>query len=96
MYSRGRLEKSADSADLAKRVDKLLYDEVHRVYVGVTEEALLLINTEFQCVYECVVERSVLHAVINPWTGEVITGGPGHITVRVTSVTSVQYHKTSI
>lgn len=82
VYNRNGLEKTADSADLAKAIDRLLYEETHSVYVGVAKERLLLLDTDFQVVCECEVEGRILDAVVNTWTGEVVTGGPGNISVH--------------
>lgn len=81
VYSRNGLEKTADSADLAKSIDRLLYEETHDVYVGVARAGLMLLDREFEVLYECVVEDKILDAVVNTWTGEVVTGGHGNISV---------------
>lgn len=87
VYLRDKLQKTVDSADLAKRVDRLHYNETHNasecVYVGVCSEALLLINKEFQCVYECCTKATIIYAVLNLWNGDIVTCGQGNITVRV-------------
>lgn len=86
VYVRGKVERSAESADLAKRVDRLLYDEVHDVYVGVCAWALLLIDREFRCVYERELGERVIYGLVNPWSGEVVTCGVGNITVSCVCV----------
>ena len=80
-YHRKATEDRFDQTDLAKKVDKLLFDKSHDVYVGVCQNSLLLINRQFECVYEREFEWRILSAKVNTWTGEVVTSGRGNITV---------------
>lgn len=81
MYHRKAIEDKFDRADLAKKVDMLLFDESHDVYVGVCQHSLMIINRQFECVYEREFEWRILSAKVNTWSGEVVTSGPGNITV---------------
>lgn len=85
VYHRRKLEQEIQSdGERNKDVTKLLHASKYGLYVGVCKSRLKLLNSSFVCFYERESETRIVSAVFNTWSGEVITSGPGNITVSLT------------
>ena len=80
-HHRRKLERELVCDEKAKGVTKLLHASKYGLYVGVCKSSLKLLNASFECFYERESERRIVSAVFNSWSGEVITSGPGNVTV---------------
>ena len=80
-HHRRKLEQELAYDEKAGGITKLLHAKKFGLYVGVCKSSLKLLNASFECVYERESERRIVSAVFNSWSGEVITSGPGNITV---------------
>ena len=81
MYHRRKSEKELEHNEKTRDVIKLLYASKYELYVGVCKFCLKLLNASFECSYVRECEGRIISAVFNSWSGEVITSGPGNITV---------------
>ena len=81
MYHRRKLEQELPKHEKTGDMLKLLDASKCGPYVGVCKSCLKLLNTSFKCFYKRESERRIVSAVFNSWSGEVVTSGPGNITV---------------
>ena len=81
MYHRRKSEKEVEHDEKARDIVKLLHASKYGLYVGVCKSCLKLLNASFECSYVRESEGRIISAVFNTWSGEVLTSGPGNITV---------------
>lgn len=81
VYHRRKLGQEIQLEEKASGIVELLYASKYDQYVGVCKSCLKLLKATFECFYERESERRIVSAVYNSWSGEVITSGPGNITV---------------
>lgn len=81
VYHRRKLEQEIQLEEKASGVMKLLHAKKYDLYVGVCKSCLKLLKASFECFYERESESRIVSAVYNSWSGEIITSGPGNITV---------------
>jgi hypothetical protein len=82
MYHRRKTEKDVEHDEKSRDIVKLLHASKYGVYVGVCKSCLKLLNAaSFECSYVKESEGRIISAVFNSWSGEVLTSGPGNITV---------------
>lgn len=81
VYQRRKLENEVERDEKCKDIVKLLHASKYGLYVGVCKPCLKLLNASFECLYVRESEGRIISAVFNSWSGEVLTSGPGNITV---------------
>lgn len=81
VHHRRKLESELEHDDKTGDVIKLLSAWQHGLYVGVCKSHLKLLNSSFKCFYMRESESRITSAVYNTWSGQIITSGPGNLTV---------------
>ena len=82
MYHRRKSENDVEHDEKSRDIVKLLHASKYGLYVGVCKSCLKLLNAaSFECSYVRESEGRIISAVFNSWSGEVLTSGPGNITV---------------
>ena len=81
MYYRRKMDHEIQQDEKTRDILKLLHASKHKLYVGVCRSSLKLLNSSFECFYERESETRIVSTVFNSWSGEVVTSGPGNITV---------------
>ena len=82
MYRRRKREQDFEHDEKSRDMVKLLHASKYELYVGVSKSSLKLLNAEsFDCSYVRESEARIVSAVYNSWSEEVLTSGPGNITV---------------
>lgn len=81
VYHRRKSEKDVEYNEKTKDIVQFLHASKYGLYVGVCRSCLKLLNASFECSYVRESEGRIVSAVFNSWSGEVLTSGPGNITV---------------
>lgn len=91
-YHRRKSEKDIEHDEKSRDIVKLLHASKYGLYVGVCRSCLKLLNASFECLYVRESEGRINSAVFNSWSGEVLTSGPGNITVSWDLNNNFLYH----
>ncbi len=67
-------------------VEKLIHAVEQNKYIGVCKQTLVLFDSNFHVVHRVECGKTLTTATYNLWSGEVITGGVGHLQVMLARI----------